>query len=145
MIMHTTIKNWICDYCGSRFGARNVLTRHVMSHIPLSFACSKCPRKFTQSDSLKRHLKTHAGILNEICEICKKGFSTKETLSMHIILQHFTKLDCEIPNCAYKSGLKVNYKRHLRTKHRDLDQNLMEKIIEKIDKLKIDFPNLKYV
>ena len=143
--VHATQKDWICDCCGSRFGIKNVLKLHMKIHLPPSFACSKCDRKFVRAGSFKTHLKVHAGILNEICKICNKGYSTQDSLRTHIMLQHFSNIHCEIPGCLYKTGFKSNYKKHLKGTHKNINKNVIEKLIEKLRKIRPDYRNLKYV
>ena len=87
----------------------------------------------------------HAGILNQVCKICKKGYSTKNGLTCHIIQQHFSKISCDVPNCTFKCGDKSVLKQHLKTVHKKVDQNLIESLIEKLRKLKPDFQNIRYV
>ena len=86
----------------------------------------------------------HAGILNKVCKNCNKGYSTKDSLKAHILLEHFTKIHCELPDCSYKTGAKSDFKKHLKTTHWKIDSNLIQKLIEKIDKLKPDFEKMKY-
>ena len=135
-------RDWVCDCCGSRYGTKNTLREHMKIHLPPSFACSKCDRKFAYA----HHLKRHAGILNEFCKICNKGYSTKESLKKHIIQKHFSsKIHCEIPNCSYKTGVKSYYKLHLEKMHRKIDQQLIKKMLHDLQKLKPDYEKLKYV
>ena len=117
----------------------------MMTHLPPSFACPKCPMKFVQAGILKNHLKIHAGILNEVCKFCNEGYTTKVGLAMHIQLQHFSKLHCEVLNCSYKTGAKRHYISHLQRSHKKFDKNLIAKFIEKVVKLKPDFNKMQYV
>ena len=143
--IHATKKDWICDVCGSRYGIKSLLKRHMMIHLPPSFACTQCDKKFVYSSNLRTHLKGHAGILNEVCKICNKGFSTKQSLTDHTIYQHFSKLHCEIPNCLSKFALKSNYKYHLTAVHKKVDKEILENLLEELEKLKPDHQQLKYV
>ena len=143
-LIHATIKNWVCDCCGSRFGTKHVLRNHMITHLPPSFACPKCPKKFVHAATLKNHLKRHAGILNQVCKFCSKGYSTKQTLTCHIVHQHFTKLHCEVPNCTFKSGGKRHLEEHLR-RRKHFNQSTIDKLIKDLDKLKPDFEKMKYV
>ena len=113
----------------------------MMFHLPPSFACSKCDRKFVKSYDLSRHLQRHAGILNEVCKICNKGYSIKDSLRNHIIHQHFSKMHCEVDNCSYKTGWKPYYKKHLNGMHK----NMIENILKNLEKMKPDFRKMKYV
>ena len=144
-IIHTTKKDWVCDCCGSRLALKRILKKHMMIHLPPSFACSKCNRKFVRRDNLTTHLKFHAGILNKACKICNKRYSTKGSLNNHIKLIHFSKLLCQIPNCSYKANSKQVYILHLKSKHKSVGQNTFDKLKEKLQKLKPDFHKMKYV
>ena len=138
-------KDWVCDCCGSRFGLKFLLKDHMLIHLPPSFACSICDRMFAQASTLKNHLLTHAGVLNQICKICNKKYSTRNSLKTHISLEHFSKIHCEVPDCAYKTGLKVNYKRHVKIMHSEMDRVFVGKLNKKIEELKADYEMLKYV
>ena len=143
--MHNTNKGWICDCCGSRYGSKNLLKRHMMTHLPPSFSCSECDRKFVQAGNLNRHKKLHRGILNEICKFCNKGFATKSSLRIHIIQNHFVKFTCEVDGCSSTFSYKTNYKIHLKRVHKKDDKAMIGKLLEKVDKLKPDHQQLKYV
>ena len=143
--MHNKIKGWICDCCGSRFGVKDKLKLHLMSHLSPLFACSECDKKFVHAYNLKTHKKLHQRILNQICELCNKGYATKNGLSKHIISNHFAKLRCEVTRCSSALSSKPNYKFHLKTMHKKGDQVLIGKLINNLDKLKPNFQQLKYV
>ena len=118
---------------------------HMKIHLPPSFACSKCPRKFVHAAHFKLHLKTHQGILSEFCKHCNKGYLNKNSLCSHITNHHFTKMHCVIPDCMYKAGYKGYYKIHLKRAHKYLDKNLIKKLLDDLEKLKPDFQQLKYL
>ena len=143
--MHNSNKAWICDCCGSQFGFKNALKRHMTSHLPPSFSCSKCQKKFVHISHLNVHKKLHQGILNEICKLCNKGYSTKNGLNNHIIINHFAKIHCEVTKCSSTLSFKSCYKIHLKTVHKKYDQVLIKKLINNLDKLKPNFQQLKYV
>ena len=143
--MHATKKDWTCDCCGSQFGTKAGLKNHVKSHLPPSFSCSKCDKKFKNTYNLKEHEKLHRGILNELCKHCKEGFRTKTLLYYHIIYTHFEKLHCEVNGCLSFFGCKRYYKEHLRKFHKNYDQVLIENLLGKLEILKPDQQLLKYV
>ena len=142
--MHNTHKSWICDCCGSQFGLKHVLKIHMNIHLPPSFSCLECNKKFVYAFNLKTHTKRHQGILNEICKLCNKGYATKNGLTSHIILNHFAKFHCEVTGCSSIKSSKSDYKRHLKTVHKKDDQVLIEKLIISLDKLRPNFQQLKY-
>ena len=142
--MHNTNKGWTCDCCGARFGTKKVLKHHMMTHLPPSFCCSECDRKFVFASNLNTHKKLHRGVLNEVCEFCKKGFPTKSSFSSHFIQKHFVKLVCEVAECSFTLSSKGHYKFHLKSVHKKDDQVLIGKLLEKVEKLKPNFQQLKY-
>ena len=143
--MHNTHKSWICDCCGSRFGLKQALVQHMMIHLPPSFSCSECDKKFVLAGDLNKHKKRHQGILNEICKLCNKGYATKTALTNHMIQRHFAKFHCEVTECSSINGSKSKYKRHLKTVHKKDEQVLIENLIKNLEKLKPNFQQLKYV
>ena len=143
--MHNTNKGWICDCCGSRFGIKNTLKLHIMNHLPPSFSCSECDMKFVQASNLKIHKKRHQGILNKICNLCNKGYSTNDSLRNHIIIKHFAKFHCEVTGCSSIISSKPHYKTHLKTIHKKDDQVLIENLLNNLEKLKPNFEQLKYI
>ena len=143
--MHNINKSWICDCCGSRFGYKNALKLHKMSHLPPSFSCLECGQKFMNAGNLKTHKMLHQGILNEACKLCNKGYATKNWLRNHIIHTHFAKFNCEVTGCSTTLSSKSVYKKHLTKIHNKNDQILIENLLIKLEKLKPDFQQFKYV
>ena len=143
--MHNTNKGWVCDCCGSRFGLKHVLKGHMMSHLPLTFFCSECDKKFVRAGDLKNHKKRHQGILNEICKLCNKRYATKSQLNNHIVRDHFAKFNCEVTGCPSFLSCKSYYKFHLKTVHKRDDQVLIESLLINLQKLKPNLQQLKYV
>ena len=143
--MHNTNKDWICDCCGSRFGHKNALKPHMMTHLPPSFACSECEKKFVRDADLQIHKKLHQGIHNEICKLCNKRYVSGSALRSHIILNHFAKYRCEVTSCSSIFSYKASYKNHLKTAHKKDDQVLIGNLLISQEKLKPNFQQLKYV
>ena len=142
--MHAKSKDWTCDCCGSQYGIKNMLCMHMKTHLPPSFSCSKCDRKFVFAHILQTHEKHHRGILNVICKHCKKGFPTKNSLNDHVISEHFERLHCEVNGCLGTFNCKRNYKKHLIRSHKKDDQVLINNFLVKLNKMQPDHEQLKY-
>lgn len=85
---HTGEKNFICPYCGLKFGTRNHLKQHQSVHEIKDLMCNICCKHFTSERYLKQHLKIHerAGY---VCPMCPaKSFSLTTTLRGHIKTNH---------------------------------------------------------
>ena len=56
-------KTLTCEICLSRFTQKNSLKKHIESiHRGKIFKCEFCPSSYTQKDNLKRHIKSvHRG------------------------------------------------------------------------------------
>jgi len=48
-----------CDTCGSAFGVKSNMVRHMKSHEAKTFQCPDCPKTFTLKPHLQRHQKLH--------------------------------------------------------------------------------------
>ena len=117
----------------------------MMTHLPPSLSCSECDKKFVYASNLNIHKKRHQGILNKICKLCNKGYSTIGSLSNHIIENHFAKFHCEVPGCTTYTSSKKSYEKHLKRIHKKDDPVLIKKLIKNLEKLKPDFQQFKYV
>ncbi|KAG7171885.1 zinc finger protein 668-like [Homarus americanus] len=53
----------VCEICGKSMLTQRDLRRHQLAHHSKerSFTCHQCPRSYTAKDSLRSHLRTHAG------------------------------------------------------------------------------------
>ena len=143
--MHNTDKVWICDCCGSRFGYKKAMNFHMMSHLPPSFSCLECDKKFVYAGDINNHKKLHQGILNEVCKLCNKEYATKGGLTIHVIEKHFAKFHCEVTGCSSITSSKSRYKFHLKKVHKKDDQVLIENLIKNLEKLNPNFQQMKYV
>ena len=59
---HTGERAFLCSWlhCGKRFSRSDELHRHVRTHTgDRRFECVDCGRRFTRSDHLQKHARTH--------------------------------------------------------------------------------------
>jgi uncharacterized Zn-finger protein len=81
---HMKGKEFKCSYCTKTFDRRDVLNDHVGNHTgEKPFQCTTCNKKFTKGFVLLRHMRTHAeGVYK--CDFCFKSFDRKDTYRDHI-------------------------------------------------------------
>ena len=59
--------NWL--FCGKRFTRSDELQRHLRTHTgEKRFACPVCSKRFMRSDHLSKHVKTHSGSKKGNCD-----------------------------------------------------------------------------
>ena len=87
-----------CEYCGKVFSDRSGLTRHLRNAVcqpkkkkeKEKFVCRVvgCGKSFETTSGLTRHVNLKHNNEKFTCPHCSKGFSSKDSLKMHVARYH---------------------------------------------------------
>ncbi|XP_008487974.1 zinc finger protein 234-like [Diaphorina citri] len=89
--VHVSKKKFKCDLCQKQFKASRSLQCHKQFvhlgvHKPkfLNMECDYCSRKFPSKNEVTNHIKSHMGVRDILCPICKKGFIALKHMKTHL-------------------------------------------------------------
>ena len=130
-------KEKTCEKCGKVFHNMNSYSSHMKVHLreegvseeqakqKLYYYCDQCPKRYTKSKSLKKHVKTiHEGIKIKsnykpksiVCELCGFTCTTNQIIKDHMSVKHENdnKYLCKIcgKNCGSQLRLRLHMKKH---------------------------------
>ena len=108
--------NKSCSICKKEVRA-SWLSRHIrQTHIPATFECNQCTRKFKTSKQLNVHVNANHTKKDFICTVCGQQFGLEERLKIHFKSVHEgIKYYCD--QCDYQSKTKQGMKVHSKYKH----------------------------
>lgn len=73
------------DKCLRRFSRSDEVTRHMRTHTGQKpFQCRICMRNFSRSDHLTTHVRTHTGEKPFSCEMCSRRFARSDERRRHM-------------------------------------------------------------
>ena len=97
-----------CSYCGKQFAVYNTKYTHERQHFGPKHYCGECGKGFFFRSELLKHLPVHSNVLPYPCDQCPKRFSQTKSLKRHKRLhdddthacEHCDKV-CETPERLY--------------------------------------------
>eukprot|EP00808_Paulinella_micropora_P019640 g73146.t1 len=111
---HMTEKSYKCTMCDAKFSDSSTLKRHIKIHTgEKPFTCDTCEAKFSESRSLKRHMRTHTNERPYKCVTCGSSFSHSSSLKTHM-RTHTGEKPYECTTCDAKFSQSSSLKMHMR-------------------------------
>ena len=86
---YTGEKSFVCDICEKQFRRKDTVNEHKRTHTgpiaywPNGILVQSCPKAFASKANLGRHERTYPGEKPYICNVCRKGFSSKQYRNYH--------------------------------------------------------------
>lgn len=114
-------KLFVCGVCNKRFFRQTKLTTHaIRQHTPMeerAHACPVCDRRFVNYSEMTAHQrKVHEKLRPFICEVCARGFGTKQTLLDHQrIHSDHPRVSCDV--CGKFYSTEIQMKLHKQRQH----------------------------
>lgn len=106
-----------CTMCEKRFTDTESLEKHMGLHtFGREHNCEICGKSFSAKSFLKVHMMVHTGERPFVCEICQKGFSRISNLKAHR-LTHTNEKPFKCDFCDKVFTHPSNMKKHMKSQH----------------------------
>jgi len=95
MSRRQSLRCHVCRFAGCtwRFSRSDELSRHERTHTgQRPFTCGVCGRAFSRSDHLRTHLRTHSGERPFVCYVCGRAFARGDERNRHMTVHSQTYL-----------------------------------------------------
>ena len=108
-----------CDTCKNEFEDAELLNDHlkVCKNDLKKFKCQDCNNVYVSHLSLEFHYVTFHQKILHCCDICGKAFLEKQAMNRHKKVVHSTKAEHICHLCGFGCTTRIQYDRHLFSKH----------------------------
>ena len=119
-----------CEECWITCSYRSSLNKHKIFHESPQYQCIQCDKHFHTKWHLKRHVITHTGDSNHVCDLCGTRFVCGFNLKRHTKSVHMEEKNhkCDICNKHFRRAeyLDAHALKHLNA-HRISEPSLSTK------------------
>lgn len=97
------------EHCPRRFSRSDELTRHIRIHTgDKPFQCKICARAFSRSDHLTTHIRTHTGEKPFSCDTCGRRFARSDERKRHAKVHQKSRSSTLMTHSTGKSSQSMN-------------------------------------
>ncbi|XP_061094852.1 myoneurin-like [Conger conger] len=105
----------VCGICSRVFSESSSVRRHMRIHRGVKpYECQLCNKAFRQGNQLKTHMRTHTGEKPFQCDICDKSFGQKCQVVFHRRMHHGEEKPYKCVSCGLQFATSSNFKIHVR-------------------------------
>ena len=118
-IAHSSVKNYLCQFCDKKYKTQSELTRHIKHQHNTISKCPHCDKKVKFLDEHIQRVKCYLPPnerprFEKPCKKCGKIFQ-KNTLRTHLNNVHGELKECTF--CEFKTKYAQNLRMHIKTVH----------------------------
>ncbi|CAG9802959.1 unnamed protein product [Chironomus riparius] len=126
-----------CEVCGKLYTCIENLKLHLKYHSDPKYACEyeNCDKKFHQKTLWEHHMLKHKNERSISCTECNNTFYTLRDLKRHNQRVH-NKVSRKCFGCEMIFCRKDKYREHILKQHKDLSDDIKNKILEQIKNIK---------
>ncbi|XP_060603021.1 zinc finger protein 184-like [Ruditapes philippinarum] len=121
-----------CILCLATFTSLSNMKRHMLLNTCIKpYACKKCPKRFSHTDGLKKHLRAHTFKLR--CAQCKTGYPNRTCMKNHMKKEHYSKMCHICPKCGESYTDMIKFQQHMKS-HQEQERS-KQHVCEKCHKV----------